>query len=171
MDKDLCYALLKGDYEVIKNHFNINNVNESYDSREYTALSIAVLSNDYKTVKYLLDIGAFPNFSDNFQNTILMEFVEIQKPKIEILKILIEHGANVYDKDRGGGTALFKACTNKSISLNLVKYLIESGSDLSDMYFQYDSDPAYRGIQHIIEDCGNLIKSDIKDYIKYLNTL
>jgi len=171
MEKDLFEALRKGQYEYVKEHINIHNVNESYNNGTYNALSIAIHSNDYKTIKHLLDVGAFPNFADDFKRTILMNFVTIDKPKIEILKILIEHGANVYDKDRAGSTALFKACLNRYISLNLVKYLIESGSDLSDMYFEYDMEPSYRGIRQIIQDYGSKINSDIKEHITYLCSL
>ncbi|ORX85834.1 ankyrin, partial [Anaeromyces robustus] len=47
----------------------------------------------------------------------------------DLVKYLIEHGADINKENRGGETPLFLAC--RSGNKNLVKYLIDLGADIN----------------------------------------
>jgi ankyrin repeat protein len=85
---------------------NIFNINER-SSTGYTALFVAVHTNNYvnsEHVKLLLEAGASPNISNKIDDTPLMKAVS--KKNFNIVKLLVEHGADIHAKRKEGDSVL-----------------------------------------------------------------
>jgi ankyrin repeat protein len=101
----------------------------------------------FDTVKYLVEQGANVNAVDNHNNspgehgTTALMYASVNPAYIgllgvanadtrfNIVKYLVEHGADVNAKNAKGRTALMWASTNRR--LEIVKYLVEHGADVN----------------------------------------
>jgi len=91
---------------------------------------------------------------------------------MEIIRYLVEVGADVNDHDRCGFTPLFAACLYGQ--LDIVKYLVESGADInkktdkgsSPILFAAKSQDAYKIVRYLVEN-----GADYKTKPKKLNSL
>lgn len=124
----------------------------------HTVLMCAVLNNNMKSVKTLLELGADPNlFSDTVchsgENSVLMA-CEYDVISIDILDELLKHGGNpnshclgkvknnlgIYEKD--STSALGFAC-GQSNSIKKVQLLVDYGADINRIYFGNCPEPLY----------------------------
>lgn len=90
-----------------------------------TALYYAIAGNDRLTitsvVKLLLDLGADPNIPDEDENTVL--FLATQRHLNEVIKLLVNAGANIEHKNYIDQTVLMIACRDGYFYA--VKYFIQ----------------------------------------------
>ncbi len=91
-----------------------------------TALTQAAGRDDFGTVKALLAQGANVNECNEKCETPLM--FATAHARIEIVQLLLAHGADVHARNTGGTTALFYAASTKGRTEN-AKVLLASGAD------------------------------------------
>lgn len=96
----------------------------------------------YATIKFLLDNGANPNLASNNKRTPLYYCIE-NDIDIEIIKLLISHGAKADCVDSSNETLLIKAA--RSLSVDVVKLLIDNGADV-DLMSDYGFDPLSQAV-------------------------
>lgn len=82
------------------------------------------------------------------------------KNNIDMVKLLLENGADVNLKDRHGNDALWKAIIN--YNFEIVKLLVESGADP----FKADNPENYSDY-----DCAKDLMPVTEEIIKYFNSL
>ena len=99
--------------KLLKQGANINYI----DSKRDNALLISIRNNNFDMVKYLLENGANPN--PDFQTVYMLPLQEaidtsvqivnynlnIEKEPMDIIKLLIEYGANILQKNENGEDA------------------------------------------------------------------
>ncbi|CAF1223825.1 unnamed protein product [Didymodactylos carnosus] len=68
-----------------------------------TALTYAIINQDEKIVKILLEKGANPDIQDKYGNSALMQASQFNNENI--IKLLLNHKANIYIKNKTGQTA------------------------------------------------------------------
>lgn len=81
-------------------------INEPRKEDRQTLLHLAVINNDIKSVILLLQHKADVTVADKWGKTPLYRALEGEKIQLEIVKKLIEHGANINEKDPLRATAL-----------------------------------------------------------------
>ena len=82
---------------------------------------------DANKIKTLLDLGANPNATDRYGNSILMYASGAVGIPDDVVKILISHGANVNYYNKVGTTPLINAVGMNNYGR--IKLLIENGAD------------------------------------------
>jgi len=100
----------------------------SFHAGELTPLTITINSRHeqrFEVAKILLEAKAEVNFKGRFAMSPLMHALE----DLEMVKLLIEHGADVNQKNFRGATALMASAVGRDPSV--VKYLIEKGADVN----------------------------------------
>jgi len=135
------------------------NVNKK-DARGYTALCYAVRYGKIHNIQELIKAGANVNSksyktksdeSSSLKHAVLSEIRTIDE-KTKIVKILINAGANIHDKDTSGFTAAFLAA-NKGF-LDVVEAFIEADPAI---YSSYEADAlkmSLQGRDNCIENNG-----------------
>lgn len=108
---------------LLRDGFNIKQV----DSEGRTALYYAVLDDNPTLVKFFCRKGFDINVQDNLGWTPLHYCA--QNYQIEIAKILIENGADLDIKDNYGNTALFRATFASQGKGEMIRLLLEYGSN------------------------------------------
>jgi ankyrin repeat protein len=116
------------------------NLRESKYGR--TLLSLAVGNDKYYSTKVLLENNANVNIRD-LRNTSPIEeatkYISFKKNTLEILKLLVKHGANVNDADitkRNEDTVQYIVpLVNATSNFNCTKFLLDKGANL---YVKYD---------------------------------
>jgi ankyrin repeat protein len=119
------------------------NVKDDYGA---TPLHYAAKGNFPEVVKYLLEMGADVHAKDDMGKTPLhyvvegSDIYEATKPdedpspeerrRIEIMRLLIERGANVNAKDHEGRTPLHYAAFSDT-PFKLARYLVDRGTDIN----------------------------------------
>jgi len=129
------YNLLtdKGTEEVTKlTDKNLDEINSPGDLKFY--LYMALLEEDIAFLKKLFSKfksskdGRFGDYiNDNIYGYLALVFAVDEGGKIEIIKLLLENGANCNTQDKYGNTALYVAC--KSGYNEVVGLLLEHGAD------------------------------------------
>jgi ankyrin repeat protein len=127
-NKDIFDLLLEKNADV--------NIPGRMDSKmtDQTVLYLAIARSDEAIVKRLIDRGANPNIADGAGSLPLVEAVVDSDANANIVKMLLENGAEVNKTEtENGAPALIFAAQNKEISSNLrktiVEMLIEKGAD------------------------------------------
>jgi len=108
---------------------DIAGINDKADLN-YSPLAIAVARGHKDVVELLLENGATPNTQDQKGNTPLHYTGEYNF--LEIAKLLVQHKADLKIQNNFGNEALWVAVFNvrgNDERYNLVKFLLESGSD------------------------------------------
>ena len=95
-----------------------------------TDLIYAAKDGNYDGVKYLLDLGVYPNTRDKEGNTALM--FSAYNGNLEIAKLLIEKNASTKSKNDAGRTALNYALSNKVYNIEMIKLLIENKAPIDN---------------------------------------
>lgn len=132
-----------------------------------TELCLVCEHGDFASIKYIIGFGVDINEKGKFGNTPLMLACSRDKleNKLQIIKYLIERGANPLEKNNRGNDCfddLFEYVKN----FEIIKYLIESVSDLNEKNKIID-----RGLRLIFMDLStdsqeyNL--ADIFEFVKY----
>jgi len=98
-----------------------------YQDQNRKSLYIAVTNTDSAKVVRLLAGGVKPTFRNAFDSTALMQAATLRDA--EILKTLINYGADVNAVDRHGNTALFYAVGQDNVQATTL--LLKSGSDIN----------------------------------------
>jgi ankyrin repeat protein len=100
-----------------------------------TALSLAIQGGKIPVIQVLLKAGADPNLPDETDdalaaNSPLMEASStfFATNRGDMVRLLIQHGANLNQQDAGGRTALMQALGYSDI--NVIETLVKSGADL-----------------------------------------
>ncbi|XP_018329389.1 ankyrin-1 [Agrilus planipennis] len=125
----LHYAISEGHYDVVQyllDNFKEIGVNQS-DANIVSPLQIAVIKQDIKMVKILLQKGANINFANRHRKTSL--HLAAQEGNLELVQVLVENGANLNAQDIDECTPLSVAifCEHEVIA----KYLIQKGTRLN----------------------------------------
>lgn len=81
-------------------------INEPRGEDRQTVLHLAVINNDIQSVKLLLQHKADVTLPDKWGKTPIYRALEGEKIQLEMVKKLIEHGANINEKDALRATAL-----------------------------------------------------------------
>ena len=104
-------------------------------TKNQTALYAAVLQDREDLVQKLIEKGANPNLADSEGAYPLSEAVVRRDANTQIVKLLLDAGANVNAQESNKGTALIYAASNKAISSQrrqeIVKMLLDKGADKS----------------------------------------
>lgn len=104
----------------------------------HTLLMFTIWHQQYKTFKYLLELGADVNIYDRYAGTsAIIETCKMEKDNIDYVKLLLQYGANVNDVEVGQrpdgnsirDSPLLAAC--RKGNMELVKLLVQSGADLN----------------------------------------
>lgn len=122
-DTILFKALEKKNIDVVKllltHGAKVNILGQNGDS----PLTYAIENCDCQMVDTLLQNGANVNFKNSNHDIPLIVAVDNPRENLEIVKILVQCGANLDAQDSYGNTALHLAVKNED--LELVKYLVE----------------------------------------------
>ncbi|MBN1428768.1 MAG: ankyrin repeat domain-containing protein [Anaerolineae bacterium] len=129
------------------------------DTWKRMALNSAVWDGETDFVRRLIELGADPNLQNSTYGPMVV--MASSWRDFELLKVLVEAGADLNVPDKRGQTALGGACENKRV--DVVKYYLEHGANpaSSDMplkracNFFYDNIPNI--IDKTIETCEMLI--------------
>jgi len=159
-------------YLKIKPGIDINAQNQSGQ----TLLMMACYKKSYSLVKGLLNEGTEIDMSNSNTVTINVNTVDYQnnsaliiscqQQDINLIQLLLKHGAKVNQVNDRGESALHIACKNNNEEM--VKCLIENGADINQKDHQQRTPLFYTYqhgnhnlIQYIKEKIGNKIKEDI----------
>lgn len=135
-DQDLLYrsplmlAAANGSVSVIEIIAKLTGDIDAPNANGVTALQQAVESNEAKALETLVKLGADLNRASEYGLTPLMRAVDQRSPNLEIVKFLVNSGANIRAKDRKGKDvfAIIKDCEaqmpeNKAV-LNKIKRIL-----------------------------------------------
>jgi hypothetical protein len=92
-------------------------------------LMTAVCQRSWKEVKYLLARGANPNYNDGYRSSVLSSAVFGRRG--DIVKHLIDHGADVNQRNDNGTTPLMVAGFVSRDQLQLIAFLLNRGADIN----------------------------------------
>ena len=111
----------------------INNLNEP----RATPLLLSAAAHNYEISKYLLELGANPNSTNQFGRIPLHEFViscyRTNTPNLQFIELFKEYNTDINAKDCLGMTPFhIAACTGKS---NLMKKLLAFGANPHEKSF------------------------------------
>jgi len=114
--------------DIINNHAGTDlDINTKIDKDGNTLLSLAVKNNDFELVCFLLDHKADPNIvADNYQKLTPLHHAAING-NLEMIKILLEAGANPNAKAGSNYTALHYAA--RECHTEIFYTLIKAGAD------------------------------------------
>ncbi len=124
-DKEIISAIQTQNLEILSANINSSNVNNLLDGK-YFPLLVAVENNAVKSLRFLLNVHANPNVVVSTRTALM---IAAQKQSAEMIKLLLNHGAEINATDSIGNTALMIASTGNQ--LNSVKILIRHGAALN----------------------------------------
>ena len=120
---------------LLEKNADVNLGGQSGKTKNQTALYSAVLKDREDFVQKLLEKGANPNIADSDGAYPLSEAVVRSGASPQIVKRLLDGGANVNAQEANKATALIYAASNKQISARtrqeIVKMLLDKGADKS----------------------------------------
>lgn len=116
-----------------KNHMEnvINIISDIEDLSTFTILYHAVRKENVELIKLILQKKANPNFitgNNKYKQIPLHIACELQN--FNIIKLLIENGADTNLQNHEGKTALFEAIEVKKANKDIIRYLIQNGADI-----------------------------------------
>ena len=103
-----------------------DSVNELNDELA-TPLHLASVLGNKEIVKYLLNHDANVNIKNNNEQTPLHAVISSENPNINVVKILIENGANINEKAKGNLPIIIAANNQRE---NIVNLLIDNGANI-----------------------------------------
>ena len=127
----LCWAAIRGDIEythlLLQNGADPNVV----PSKGSTPLQSATESGSYECMELLLRAGAEVDFQGASKMAAL-HIVVVKHDNVELVRLLLQHGADIDMKAQIGSTPLFFACIHRH--RNVARYLVEQNADLHRVY-------------------------------------
>lgn len=132
-------AIVKGRDELVdlflEKNAGINVGGKSGKTQNQTPLYAAIIEDREDLIKKLLDKGADPNIADSEGAFPLSEAVVRANANPEVVRMLIEKGANVNAQEPNKNTALMFAAGNKKINSQtrreIIEILLKNGADKS----------------------------------------
>ena len=132
-------AIVKGKEKILdmllEKDVNVNVSGRQGTVKNISPLYAAVLKRREDLVKKLIKKKAAPNIADSQGSFPLIDAVFQKVANPEIVKMLLENGAEVNKKNVDGATALIYAASNQDITpevrQTIVKLLLEKGADKS----------------------------------------
>lgn len=132
---DLNYAIFLGNMFAVKECLEANkNLVNQFDDRGFSPIFASVICKRDEIAQYLLDNGADPNVYDRdkrilkYHYPILFWAAGNQGGHPKIVKLLLDHGAEVNARQGNSKTALMYAVYENNI--DVLKMLIAHGADL-----------------------------------------
>ncbi|NFG61377.1 ankyrin repeat domain-containing protein [Clostridium sp. CMCC3677] len=109
---------------------NVGNVNAKCDDKSLLNFAIDNCENNYfEVIEFLINNGADINSHQSyFKETPLHRICARTTPKIEIVKLLLDRGAEVNSENIAGKTPIF--CCSFSYSIELLNLLVKYGADI-----------------------------------------
>ena len=119
-DLDLASFLFKNKYVDVNQYIG-----------DMPILSKACKDIDLDSAFLLLNSGANPNLKDKTDGlTPLMYYIlNVPNDSTSIIEVLLDHGANINEKDSKGNTALSYALIHEK-NIHIIKFLLDRGADL-----------------------------------------
>ena len=131
---DTIRSYINQNYEVDA-HYNIASDIRGNRQRDVTALNVAVSSGFENIAKLLLENGADPNTYDNHEILFKIPLIEaVRSNKLEMVRMLLKHGAKISLVDRFGNTAVDYALGNIKTNEEIIKLLSIADNKLIDKY-------------------------------------
>ena len=116
------YLIRKGANVYAKDDFGINLLQYAARTKNENSLEIA---------KIFIKYGISPAEEDHYGDNALSDACGISK-NLDMIKILVENGADVNSKNKLGKTALFEAVFGYSESIpEIIEYLVDKGADVN----------------------------------------
>lgn len=120
---------------LLEKNADVNVGGRSGNTKNQTALYVAVLKDREDLVQKLFEKGANPNIADSGGAFPLSEATAKAYANPQIVKRLLDGGANVNAQESNKGTALIYAASNKQIAAQtrteIVRLLLDKGADKS----------------------------------------
>lgn len=95
-------AAMQNDIEEIKKAVLEGNVDEQDEESGYTALHYSAQNGNIEITEFLLKNKASVSIKDNYGNTALFKAVFFSQGKTEIIKLLLDAGANADEENNAG---------------------------------------------------------------------
>lgn len=163
--KSILKVIKKGNLEGLNSFIkNGGNVNEIYDERSLLHFAIDNCENNYfEVIELLINNGADINSTQSYLKEIPLHRICARiKPKMDVVKLLLERGSKVNAENVAGKTPIFYC--NFNFSAELLNLLISYGADIKH------TDKYNNTILH--DDyvmCGD--KDDFEEYLKVILSL
>jgi|GEM_PF-2659217 len=144
MNRDICYEsdLRELDPQDIEKCYGPFESIDRIDSFGDTLLLASCKNKKIEYVKHYISLGANLDFVNGCGESPLLEIIDTaendEDVSIQIIKILIDNGANLEVRGFMDKTPFLKACSRGS--LNVLKLLVESGCDTKATVSEYDED-------------------------------
>lgn len=107
------------------------------DEERCTPLHFAVLRGEMEKVKHLLSQGANPNFRDIHAHTPVYRTIMSSHPdQPQILRLLIQHGANIHIIDNYSESPLYSACFENKFQLVKIFLEYHANSNVCNLWKQ-----------------------------------
>jgi hypothetical protein len=126
----LFQAIAQENNEAVKNAINSGFKVNTKDSRNNTALHVAIEHGNLEIIKFLLEKGADVNARNSAKLTpiwMMMEEDVDDETSLQIFQLLVEKGANVNTLNDNKETLLMLACGDDN--LEVVKILLKAGAN------------------------------------------
>ena len=163
-EKSISLILEEGNLEELKNYIeNGADVNGKYDGKSLLHFAIDNCENNYsEIIEFLINSGANINSCESYlKETPLHRLCARAKPRIEIIKSLLDRGANVNIENVSGKTPIFYC--NFNFSLELLDLLVKHGADINH------TDKYNNTILH--DDFSNYTTRNFEEFLKVLISL
>lgn len=120
----LTHAIRQKKYEIVEFLIKEERIHRLRGDPDKRAFNIALKIGDLKSVEIFIKYGLIIN---DYYDIPLIKASEVGN--IDIVKFLVEHGAEVNIKDPWDTTPIYAACRERN--LEVVKYLIEEGANIN----------------------------------------
>jgi ankyrin repeat protein len=111
---------------------------EAADEEGWTALCWAVNQGHFETTKVLVEHNADVNHKDNEGENVLMIAIQAEEVDLELIKYLLDNGAEIDAQDNIGWTTLSHSVNMDDIVVS--KFLLEHGADPDITWEEDDED-------------------------------
>jgi ankyrin repeat protein len=125
-------SIEEGNVNEIRDYLNVaKDLKSDFDSESILHYAIDNCQNNYfETIEFLINNGAYINsHHSNLMETPLHRLCARAKPRIDVIKMMLEKGAEVNAVDISGKTPIFFCNFNYSVELLLL--LVKYGADIN----------------------------------------